>query len=449
MVHEDEDDKFQRKSSKKNKSKKKSEKKSKKSSKNESKKESRKRKEARKESKTKSKAQESEKLHASAPPLLLEDTSDTEINFTESEATLQVSSSDVKFDASDSKLSSREDDETKNTKTRRSKEKKAEIVLSSDSENGDFSNDSNDENQVEDTEDAAMRALMDSFIMEMGGGSDDESSSTSSSSSGPTYREVILENNVIDHVVLAAPDLESAILEFQEMTGIQPVVSSHIKGLGIKTARVSFEGSSFLEIIAPDPAKNGPVGVLLKSIGLTGLVPFHWAIRTENAEGLKPELSKLGYTPDCIVMTGASPNGTPRTWEMLYLYGQKMRGMCPFFINWDRSDHPSETMPIVGELIGVTIRAPADDLIHKLIDHTGSTGFKLEEGSPKFQIIFDSPEGEVTLEADKMAGFQFPGFEEEMGPIIGDAEEELPELVMPEFPEMLDLNTNYDGLTAI
>ena len=445
MVHEDEDDKLQKKSSKKNKSKKKSEKKPSKSSKNDNKKESRKKKEARKGSNSKSKEQKSEKLRVSASPLLPEDTSDTEINLTESEATLQVSSSDVKFDASDSKLSSRGEDKTKSTKKRRPKQKKTKIILS-DSE---FSNDSHDVNQVENDEDAAMQALMDSFIMEMGGVSDDDSSTTSSSSSGPTYREVLLENNVIDHVVLAAPDLESAILEFQEMTGVQPVVSSHIKGLGIKTARVSFEGSSFLEIIAPDPAKTGPIGVLLKSIGLTGLVPFHWAIRTEDAEALKPQLSKLGYTPDCIVMTGASPNGTPRTWEMLYLYGQKMRGMCPFFINWDRSDHPCETMPIVGELIGVTIRAPAGDLIHKLIGHTGSTGFKLEEGIPKFEIIFDSPEGEVTLQADKMAGFQFPGFEEEMGPIIGDAEEELPELVMPEFPEMLDLNTNYDDLAAI
>ena len=297
-----------------------------------------------------------------------------------------------------------------------------------------------------DEEDEEMKKLLAGFVDEMGGEEEDDDSSSSSSSddSGPDRREIELPDNVLDHVVLAAPELEPAIIEFQEKTGIEPRISGSIKGLGIKTARVSFEGDSFLEIIAPAPEKGGPIGTLLRASGLTGLVPFHWAIRNSKTGELTGSFKKIGYTPDCISMFGAREDGTPRKWEMLYLYGHKLRGMCPFFINWDNSDHPCETMPIVGELMHVKITAPGDDLIHKLISETESSGFSLDEGSPNFEIKFDSPEGEVEFSATKMIGFRFPGFEDECGPIEGEETDEMPEFVMPEMPEMLDVG-DYDN----
>jgi len=301
-----------------------------------------------------------------------------------------------------------------------------------------------------DEDDAEMQALLAGFVDEMGVEDDDDdnsSSSSSSESSGPDRREIELPDNVLDHVVLAAPELEPAMIEFQEKTGIEPRISGSIKGLGIKTARVSFEGDSFLEIIAPDPEKGGPIGTLLRASGLKGLVPFHWAIRSSKTGELSRPLKKLGYTPDCISMFGAREDGTPRKWEMLYLYGHKLRGMCPFFINWDNSDHPCESMPVVGDLLHVKITAPEDDLIHKLIAETESTGFQLEEGPTNFEIKFDSPEGEVAFTSTKMIGFRFPGFEDECGPIEGEEPEEMPEFVMPEMPEMMEVGDlgDYDN----
>lgn len=277
------------------------------------------------------------------------------------------------------------------------------------------------------------------LMAELGGSDKDDASSSSSSSSDDDEdeaREVDLPDNSLDHVVLAAPDFEEALEEFTEKTGVAPKIAGAIKGLGIKTARVSFEGSSYLEIIAPDPKSGGPIGNLLKATGIKGLKPFHWAIRSSKAEPLKDEVNKFGYTPDHISMFGAKEDGTPRKWEMLYLYGHKMGGICPFYINWANSDHPCETMPIVGDLIHVKVSAPEDDPVHKLIDHTGSEGFTLVEGSPAFEVRFDSPEGEVSFGATKMTGFRFPGFEEECGPIEGEEDIPEPEFVFPEMPEL-------------
>ncbi|CAB9496678.1 expressed unknown protein [Seminavis robusta] len=294
-------------------------------------------------------------------------------------------------------------------------------------------------------EDAEMKKLLAGFVDETGA---DDDSDSSDSESGDEAREIEIEDNVLDHVVLAAADFESALEEFTEKTGVAPKIAGAIKGLGIKTARVSFEGSSFLEIIAPDPKSGGPIGNLLKASGISGLKPFHWAIRNERAEPLKDEVNKFGYTPDHISMFGAKEDGTPRKWEMLYLYGHKMGGITPFYINWANSDHPCETMPIVGDLIGVKVTAPSDDPVHKLIAHTESGGFSLEEGDASFELKFDSPEGEITYEATKMVGFRFPGFEDENGPIDGE-EPTMPEFVMPAMPELLPVETgDYDDIPA-
>jgi hypothetical protein len=296
-------------------------------------------------------------------------------------------------------------------------------------------------------EDEEMKKLMGDLLGDAGDGSDD--SSSSGSESGEEAREIDLEDNVLDHVVLAAADFEAALEEFTDKTGVAPKIAGAIKGLGIKTARVSFEGSSYLEIIAPDPKSGGPIGNLLKASGLTGLKPFHWAIRNARAEPLKDEVNKFGYTPDHISMFGAKEDGTPRKWEMLYLYGHRMGGITPFYINWANSDHPCETMPIVGDLISVSVSAPTEDPIHKLIAHTESSGFSLAEGDPSFEIKFDSPEGEIAFSATKMVGFRFPGFEDECGPIEGEEPEEMPEFVMPEMPELLQVpDADYDEIPA-
>lgn len=306
----------------------------------------------------------------------------------------------------------------------------------------DSDDDKDASNKEEDEEDAEMQAMLAGFVGENGGS--DDSSSDSDSESGDEAREIELDDNVLDHVVLAAADFEAALEEFTEKTGVAPKIAGAIKGLGIKTARVSFEGSSYLEIIAPDPKAGGPIGNLLKASGLTGLKPFHWAIRNSKAEPLKDEVNKFGYTPDHISMFGAKEDGTPRKWEMLYLYGHRMGGITPFYINWANSDHPCETMPIVGDLISVKVSAPDSDPIHKLIAHTESGGFSLEEGDASFEVKFDSPEGEITFAATKMVGFRFPGFEDECGPIDGEEPEEMPEFVMPAMPELLPVETNED-----
>ena len=301
-------------------------------------------------------------------------------------------------------------------------------------------------------EDAEMKAMLAAWEVDMGtGGSDDEDEEEENEDdeSEQSEREVVLDDNVVDHIVLAAGDLDEAMTEFEKRTGLQPIIAGTIKGLGIKCARISFADATYLEIIAPDPKGPGPIGELIKAKKIKELTPFHWAVRTKRAEDLKDEVSKYGYTPDHITMFGSKADGTPRKWEMLFLYGHKMGGVCPFFINWANSDHPCATLPIVGKLKKISIRAPDDDPVHQLIDHIGVQGIEVEKGKKKFSIAFKTPNGTVKLSSEGPVGFKFPGFEADVGAIEGDDGEQDAEVVFenPSMPDLLPVgDTDYDAL---
>jgi len=57
----------------------------------------------------------------------------------------------------------------------------------------------------------------------------------------------------LDHIVLAAPDLDEAKRSFNDQTGVMPMDGGPHENLGTRNALVSFGDGVYLEIIAPDP----------------------------------------------------------------------------------------------------------------------------------------------------------------------------------------------------
>lgn len=276
-----------------------------------------------------------------------------------------------------------------------------------------------DDEASENSEDARMKQLLASWDDDNADDSDDSSDDDDDEEeeeekkAGATKFDLNLQDDVLDHIVLAAPDFQEAIKEFENMTGIKPSIVGSLRGLGTKSARVGLDNNSYIEIIAPDPKNSGPIGAALASELEEGtLVPYHYAIRSSEVEHMKDEYvpNELGWQPDHISMFGASPDGTPKKWEMLYMYGHRIGGCVPFYIDWGQCDHPSASIPEVGALKSLVVRAPAGHKVHDLLSKV--SGLDVQEGDALLEFSFGSPEGTITFSADDPKGIKFPGFEE-------------------------------------
>jgi Glyoxalase-like domain len=305
--------------------------------------------------------------------------------------------------------------------------------------------DSDSENE----EDERMKALLASWDDDNGDDSSDsddeeEEEEEEEKPAGATKFDLGLEDNVLDHIVIASPDFQEALKEFENMTGIKPSVVGSLRGLGTKSARVGLDNNAYIEIIAPDPKNSGPIGAALaRELEEGTLVPYHYAIRSSEVADMKDDYvpNELGWQPDHISMFGASPDGTPKKWEMLYLYGHRIGGCVPFYIDWGQCDHPSASIPEVGALKNVTVRAPAGHKVHDLLSSV--KGIDVEEGDPMLEFSFGSPEGTITFSADNPVGVKFPGFEE--GESGGGGADDKADYKFPGMPDLLPTSDGNGG----
>jgi hypothetical protein len=155
---------------------------------------------------------------------------------------------------------------------------------------------------------------------------------------------------VIDHLVLAVPDLDVAIDGFDREHGVRPAVGGRHEGLGTHNALVSL-GESYLELIAPDPTQPDPSGPRPFGVDeVTDATLVAWAVRPdpergETLDGLIERCRSVGHDPGpAIAMSRQTPDGSTLHWQLTFptMAGD---GLVPFFIAWGDTPHPAATAP--------------------------------------------------------------------------------------------------------
>ncbi|MEV1070178.1 VOC family protein [Streptomyces sp. NPDC050263] len=204
---------------------------------------------------------------------------------------------------------------------------------------------------------------------------------------------------LLDHIVIATPDLAATVTEFTRRTGVAPAPGGVHVGLGTRNHLVGLGHGAYLEIIGPDPeqpkrSQTRPFGADAPTSART----ISWAISPPDLDAAVAAARTEGYdTGDVREMSRRRPDGTLLRWRLTDGGSPHPSGLVPFLIDWGTTPHPSASKLPVVRLLELTATAPSPHEIRPVLAVLG-TGLVLAEGPAAFSITVETPKGPVTFD---------------------------------------------------
>ncbi|GDY32314.1 VOC family protein [Gandjariella thermophila] len=169
---------------------------------------------------------------------------------------------------------------------------------------------------------------------------------------------------MLDHLVLACPDLAGAVADFQRRTGVRPVVGGRHVGRGTVSHLVSLGGRAYLEIIGPDPEQcelDQPRPFGIDTLDRPRLVA--WAVRVKGIEDWAARAREHGFDPGPVQrMSRRTADGELLEWQVTSR-GLNRGDLVPFLIDWGATPHPTNRPLPVVPLIELTGTHPEPEAV--------------------------------------------------------------------------------------
>ncbi|MFF0731781.1 VOC family protein [Streptomyces chartreusis] len=203
---------------------------------------------------------------------------------------------------------------------------------------------------------------------------------------------------LLDHLVLATPDLAATVADFTRRTGVAPAPGGVHVGLGTRNYLVSLGGTRYLEIIGPDPEQSAPGEPRPFDVdGLTVPRTVTWAISPPDLDAAIAAARAQGYDPGpAQSMSRRKPDGTLLQWRLTDGEDAHPSGVVPFLIDWSATVHPTASGLPTTPLLSLTASAPEPDEIRPLLAALG-TDLDLTTGPVGISFTVDTPLGAVTF----------------------------------------------------
>jgi hypothetical protein len=210
----------------------------------------------------------------------------------------------------------------------------------------------------------------------------------------------------LDHIMLAAPDLESALADFERRTGVRPSEGGQHPGQGSRNVLATLGNGCYLEIIGPDLSqdRSNNFGEVLSSLQAPTLLKF--AMGTHDIEAVHRRASKLGLWPLAssgarangpFAMSRTLPTGEALKWRLLLLGSSDYEGYVPFFIEWDGEPHPSQTAAPGCVLERFWVEHPDAAGLAKLYSELEVAIDVLPADQRRLNLALQTPKGRVTF----------------------------------------------------
>ena len=176
----------------------------------------------------------------------------------------------------------------------------------------------------------------------------------------------------IDHLIFAVPALEDGVAEIEARFGVRAEGGGQHLGQGTHNKLLALGPTTYLEIIAPDPAQPEPPGPRpygVDRVVRSGLVG--WALCCDDIERAVDQARAEGFDPgDVINGNRRTAEGTTLRWRITS--NARTAGVVPFLISWGDTPHPAASAPRGLRLESLRIEHPDPESITGVLRALGT-----------------------------------------------------------------------------
>lgn len=149
---------------------------------------------------------------------------------------------------------------------------------------------------------------------------------------------------LLDHIVIAGPDLAEVVAWFAERTGVTAAPGgAHPTGTANALVALTVDGEhgpQYIELIGPDPERADPA--LPTAFGIDGLTEPSvqaYAVHPDDIEATVAAARERGYDPgDVRDLSRRKPDGELLEWRLTRSDAQQLE--LPFLIDWGATAQP-------------------------------------------------------------------------------------------------------------
>lgn len=203
----------------------------------------------------------------------------------------------------------------------------------------------------------------------------------------------------LDHLLYAGPDLEELGHDLRLRGGPEAAPGGRHDAWGTHNALVGLGVGRYLELIAPEPGRDGSWARLFRRLAGPSLQA--WCVRGGAADRVEARLIAAGVAARRVSGGRRLPDGSQLNWQLVFPRGHRFGGAMPFFIDWQGSEHPSSRAEPLAELTSLKIQHPEADALSDVLEAVGSPPEQLivHRGShPTLEAHFVTGNGGFTLE---------------------------------------------------
>ena len=210
----------------------------------------------------------------------------------------------------------------------------------------------------------------------------------------------MLRNRTIDHIVFAVPDLEQAMQDFEERTGVAPVFGGYHAHQGTKNAIVNMGQGAYLEMITVDHANKAISAPRWMGVDLIQTPKItRWSLKSDrlslDSKALQKYDPRMGH-----IQAGQrrTERGALLSWMMSMPLAHPAVEIAPFVTSWgEDSIHPTTNLPPSCALVDIHFGHPDPSTLATLWAALQLTTSITKDNKARISLVLDTPKGRVEL----------------------------------------------------